>query len=154
MGGWVAGKAGLRIAYSNQKQQNWAYKQKQLWQPKLQTFFEVVFLYLVADQYWTIRKPEMSDFRRFTVSKLVLFVLPLSFFPDQVVEFTPNGHSANVNNTHNSSTFVTYRRATELSPCNELVVMDICVIVASKGEEPPHSFKKIDKTLNKVFIAE
>lgn len=31
------------------------------------------------------------------------------------------------------------------------VVMDICVIVASKGEEPPHSFKKIDKTLNKVF---
>ncbi len=29
--------------------------------------------------------------------------------------------------------------------------MDICVIVASKGEEPPHSFKKIDKTLNKVF---
>lgn len=37
-----------------------------------------------------------------------------------------------------------------MSPCNELVVMDICVIIASKGEEPPHSFKKIEKTLNRV----
>ena len=74
----------------------------------------------------------------------------LSFRQTKVVEFTPLGHSANVNNTTNSSTFLTYRRATDMSPCNELVVMDVCVIVASKGEEPPHSFKKIDKTLNKV----
>ena len=66
------------------------------------------------------------------------------------MEFTPNGHIANVNNTTNSSTFLTYRRAADMSPCNELVVMDICVIIASKGETPPHSFMKIDKTLNKV----
>ena len=97
-------------------------------------------------KYWTIKKVyywHVSIIQIHTV-----YFLSLIF--RQVVEFTPNGHSANVNNTHNSSTFVTYRRATELSPCNELVVMDICVIVASKGEEPPHSFKKIDKTLNKV----
>lgn len=73
--------------------------------------------------------------------------------PDsQVVEFTPNGYSANVNNTTQSATYLTYRRATDMSPCNELVVMDVCVIIASKGEQPPHSFKKIDKTLNKVSI--
>ncbi len=30
--------------------------------------------------------------------------------PDsQIVEFTPYGHSANVNNTHNSATYLTYR---------------------------------------------
>jgi len=74
-----------------------------------------------------------------------------SFFVFQIVEVTPNGHHANVNNTHNSATYLTYRRASELNPCNELVVVDVCVIVASKGEQPPHSFKKIDKTLNKVW---
>lgn len=71
--------------------------------------------------------------------------------PDyQVLEFTPNGNSANVNNAHNSATYLTYRRSPEISPCNQLVVTDVCVIIASKGEVPPHSFKKIDKTLNKV----
>ena len=55
--------------------------------------------------------------------------------PDsQIVEFTPNGHSANVNNTHNSSVYLTYRRATEVSPPNEKVVMDICVVVTTKGD--------------------
>ena len=70
--------------------------------------------------------------------------------PPQVLEFTPNGHTANVNNTTNSLTYLTYRRATDMSPCNELVVMDVCVVIGSKGESPPHSFMKIDKTLNKV----
>ena len=56
--------------------------------------------------------------------------------PDsQVVEFTPNGHSANVNNTHNSAVYLTYKRATEVSPPNEKVVMDLCVIVTTKGME-------------------
>uniref|UniRef100_A0A0K2U5Z1 Uncharacterized protein n=1 Tax=Lepeophtheirus salmonis TaxID=72036 RepID=A0A0K2U5Z1_LEPSM len=31
--------------------------------------------------------------------------------------------------------------------------MDICVILASKGEVPPHSFMKIDKTLNKGIMS-
>ena len=55
-----------------------------------------------------------------------------------------------MNNTTNSLTYLTYRRATDMSPCNELVVMDVCVVIGSKGEAPPHSFMKIDKTLNKV----
>lgn len=70
----------------------------------------------------------------------------------QIIEFTSNGHSANVNNTHNSATYLTYKRATDMSPCNELVVTDICVIVGNKGEVPPHSFKIIDKSLNKGMM--
>jgi len=70
----------------------------------------------------------------------------------QLIEFTPNGHSANVNNSNKSSTFVTYRRANDLSPCNELVITELAVIVGSKGEEPPHTFIKIDKNLNKGML--
>eukprot|EP00095_Tigriopus_kingsejongensis_P005877 snap_masked-scaffold38_size502422-processed-gene-3.3 protein:Tk05877 transcript:snap_masked-scaffold38_size502422-processed-gene-3.3-mRNA-1 annotation:"c-myc promoter-binding protein" len=70
----------------------------------------------------------------------------------QLVEFTPNNHCANVNNSTTSPSYLTYRRATEVSPCNELVVTDLCVIIASKGETPPHSFLKIDKSLNKGMV--
>ena len=66
----------------------------------------------------------------------------------QLVEFTPNGHIANVNNSANASSFITYRRATELNPCNEFVVMDIAVIIASKGEVPPHTFMKVRSVLD------
>jgi len=73
--------------------------------------------------------------------------------PDaQVVEFTAAGHPANVNNATNANIFLTYRRAADMSPCNEMVVMDICVIVGSKGEKPPHSFMKIEKSLNKGMV--
>jgi pentatricopeptide repeat protein len=70
----------------------------------------------------------------------------------QLVEFTPHGHIANVNNSTNSSTFLTYRRADCLNPCNEFVVMDISIIIGSKGETPPHTFIKIDKSLNKGMV--
>ena len=54
--------------------------------------------------------------------------------PDsQVVEFTPTGKIANVNNS-TARTYITYRRASDSSPCNELVVTDICVIVLTKDE--------------------
>ena len=61
----------------------------------------------------------------------------------QLVEFTPHGHIANVNNSTNTSTFITYRRAAELNPCNEFVIMDIAIVIASKGETPPHTFIKV-----------
>jgi len=70
----------------------------------------------------------------------------------QLVEFTPNGHSANVNNSTKSSIFITYRRANDLSPCNELVITELAVIVSNKGEEPPHTFIKIDKNLNNSML--
>ena len=61
----------------------------------------------------------------------------------QLVEFTPHGHIANVNNSNNASTFLTYRRADEVNPCNEFVVMDIEIIIASKGETPSHTYTKV-----------
>ncbi|XP_046401074.1 DENN domain-containing protein Crag isoform X3 [Ischnura elegans] len=66
----------------------------------------------------------------------------------EVVLSTPGGHAANVNNS-GAKTFVTYRRAPESMPCNELVVTDICVILTSKGETAPHAFCMIEKNLNK-----
>ncbi|XP_035218494.1 C-myc promoter-binding protein-like [Stegodyphus dumicola] len=69
----------------------------------------------------------------------------------EVVLTTPYGRSANVNNS-GSKTFITYRRAAENAPCNQLVVTDICVILANKGENPPHAFCKINKNLNKGVL--
>lgn len=49
----------------------------------------------------------------------------------EIVLHTHNGRSANVNNS-GSKTYITYRRASENAPCNQLVVTDICVIIANK----------------------
>lgn len=67
----------------------------------------------------------------------------------EIVETTHYGKPANVNNS-GSRTFLTLRRARENAPCNQLVVTDICVILANKGESPPHAFCLINKNLNKV----
>ncbi|GIY17953.1 c-myc promoter-binding protein [Caerostris darwini] len=69
----------------------------------------------------------------------------------EVVLTTACGRSANVNNS-GSKTFITYRRAPENAPCNQLVVTDICIILANKGENAPHAFCKIDKNLNKGVL--
>ncbi|XP_047996202.1 DENN domain-containing protein Crag isoform X3 [Leguminivora glycinivorella] len=58
---------------------------------------------------------------------------------------------ANVNNS-TAKTFITYRRAHAGAPCNALVVVDVCVIIASKGECPPHAFCMIAKNLNKGLM--
>lgn len=71
----------------------------------------------------------------------------------EVVDTTPGGRIANVNNS-GAKTFVTYRRAPPTMPCNELVVTDICVILANRGETPPHAFCKIQKNLNKGMVSE
>lgn len=36
--------------------------------------------------------------------------------------------------------------------CNELVVTDLCVLVPGKGEQTPHAFCQIPKTLNKGIM--
>lgn len=69
----------------------------------------------------------------------------------EIVTETPGGRIANVNNS-SSKIFLTYRRARPDMPCNELVVTDLCVIVQSKGERPPHAFCLIYKTLNKGYM--
>uniref|UniRef100_A0A286XXU2 DENN domain containing 4C n=1 Tax=Cavia porcellus TaxID=10141 RepID=A0A286XXU2_CAVPO len=68
----------------------------------------------------------------------------------EVIQATPYGRCANVNNSSTTSQriFVTYRRAPPVRPQNSLAVTDICVIVTSKGETPPHTFCKVDKNLN------
>ncbi|XP_031337524.1 DENN domain-containing protein Crag-like isoform X3 [Photinus pyralis] len=58
---------------------------------------------------------------------------------------------ANVNNSA-TQTFITFRRAVSTLPCNALVVTDICVVIASKGESPPHAFCCINKNLNKGIV--
>ncbi|XP_029026612.1 DENN domain-containing protein 4C isoform X2 [Betta splendens] len=68
----------------------------------------------------------------------------------EVIQATPFGRCANVNNSSATSQriFITFRRAHPVQPQNSLAVTDICVIVTSKGETPPHTFCKVDKNLN------
>ncbi|KAI5651314.1 DENN (AEX-3) domain-containing protein [Phthorimaea operculella] len=69
----------------------------------------------------------------------------------EMVLESAGGRLANVNNS-SAKTFITYRRAHPTAPCNALVVVDVCVIVASKGECPPHAFCMIAKNLNKGLM--
>jgi hypothetical protein len=72
--------------------------------------------------------------------------------PDaEVVKESVGQHVANVNNS-TSQTFITYRRGQPTMPCNALVVTDVCVVIASKGESPPHAFCCINKNLNKGIV--
>ncbi|KAJ8339817.1 hypothetical protein SKAU_G00344500 [Synaphobranchus kaupii] len=68
----------------------------------------------------------------------------------EVIQATPYGRCANVNNSSASSqrSFLTLRRAPPVRPQNSLSVTDVCVIITSKGETPPHTFCKVDKNLN------
>ncbi|XP_072232803.1 DENN domain-containing protein 4C isoform X1 [Leuresthes tenuis] len=68
----------------------------------------------------------------------------------EVIQATPYGRCANVNNSSATSQriFITLRRAPPVQPQNSLAVTDICIIVTSKGEIPPHTFCKVDKNLN------
>lgn len=69
----------------------------------------------------------------------------------EIVSNTPGERVANINNS-TAKTFLTFRRARSDMPCNELVVSDLCVIVPSKNELPPHAFCQIHKTLNKGMV--
>lgn len=72
--------------------------------------------------------------------------------PDaQMVEWTPGKRLANINNS-TQKIFMTYRRAKVDMPCNELVVSELCIIIANRGESPPHAFCQIHKTLNKGIV--
>lgn len=69
----------------------------------------------------------------------------------EIVTKTPGDRVANVNNS-SSKIFITYRRAKPDTPCNELVVTDLCVLIPGKGEKVPHAFCQIHKTLNKGMM--
>ncbi|KAG3262097.1 DENN domain containing 4A, transcript variant X6 [Ictidomys tridecemlineatus] len=67
----------------------------------------------------------------------------------EIIQSTPYGHPANISgSTSSQRIYVTYRRASENVTQNTLAVTDICIIIPSKGESPPHTFCKVDKNLN------
>ncbi|KAE8632737.1 hypothetical protein XENTR_v10001655 [Xenopus tropicalis] len=68
----------------------------------------------------------------------------------EVIQATPYGRCANVNNSSGTSMriFLTYRRSLPVRLQNSLAVTDICIIISNKGETPPHTFCKVDKNLN------
>nr|DBA31909.1 TPA: hypothetical protein GDO54_007666 [Pyxicephalus adspersus] len=66
-----------------------------------------------------------------------------------IIQTTPFGRPANISSsTSSQKAYVTYRRASENMSQNSLAVTDICIIVPSKGETPPHTFCRVDKNLN------
>nr|XP_060611332.1 C-myc promoter-binding protein isoform X2 [Anolis sagrei ordinatus] len=67
----------------------------------------------------------------------------------EIIQVTPYGRPANISGGSSSQkVYITYRRAMENMTQNTLAVTDICLIVPSKGETPPHTFCKVDKNLN------
>uniref|UniRef100_A0A3P9KW60 DENN/MADD domain containing 4C n=1 Tax=Oryzias latipes TaxID=8090 RepID=A0A3P9KW60_ORYLA len=66
----------------------------------------------------------------------------------EVIQATPYGRCANVNNSTAQRIFITLRRASPVQPQNSLAVTDICIIISNKGETAPHTFCKVDKNLN------
>ncbi|NXG57469.1 MYCPP protein, partial [Hemiprocne comata] len=67
----------------------------------------------------------------------------------EIIQTTPYGRPANISGSASSQrVYVTYRRASENMTQNTLAVTDICIIIPSKGETPPHTFCKVDKNLN------
>ncbi|XP_071110635.1 C-myc promoter-binding protein-like [Haliotis cracherodii] len=70
----------------------------------------------------------------------------------EVVHTTAFGHPANVNNSSNNRTYITFRRASNAASSDTLAVMDICVILINKGEDPPLAFNRINKNLNKGMV--
>lgn len=69
-----------------------------------------------------------------------------------IVTYTETGKSANVNNSGGNRTFITYRRAPHRMAHSSLAVTEICVIITSKNEKPPHAFCLIDRNLNKGMV--
>uniref|UniRef100_A0A672GYE3 DENN domain containing 4A n=1 Tax=Salarias fasciatus TaxID=181472 RepID=A0A672GYE3_SALFA len=65
-----------------------------------------------------------------------------------LIQTTPAGRPANISGNSSQRIYVTYRRAPESQPHAALAVTDICIIIPSKGETPPHTFCKVEKNLN------
>ncbi|XP_038125591.1 C-myc promoter-binding protein-like isoform X3 [Cyprinodon tularosa] len=65
-----------------------------------------------------------------------------------LIQTTPAGRPANISSNSSQRIYITYRRAPDSQPHASLAVTDICIIIPSKGETPPHTFCKVDKNLN------
>ncbi|KAL7072589.1 hypothetical protein ACQ4LE_008210 [Meloidogyne hapla] len=69
-----------------------------------------------------------------------------------VIDKTPYGLSANISNSNSQSLYFTIRRAQPDAPPHQLVITDICVILENKNEQPPHTYYKIPKNLNRSML--
>uniref|UniRef100_A0A3P9Q218 DENN domain containing 4A n=1 Tax=Poecilia reticulata TaxID=8081 RepID=A0A3P9Q218_POERE len=65
-----------------------------------------------------------------------------------LIQTTPAGRPANISGNSSQRIYVTYRRAPDSQPHASLAVTDVCIIIPSKGEAPPHTFCKVEKNLN------
>ncbi|XP_033904588.3 C-myc promoter-binding protein-like isoform X9 [Acipenser ruthenus] len=65
-----------------------------------------------------------------------------------IIQTTPSGRPANISSPSSQRIYITYRRAPDSMSQTSLAVTDICIIIPSKGETPPHTFCKVDKNLN------
>lgn len=73
----------------------------------------------------------------------------------EIIQNTPCGRPANISgSTSSQKIYITYRRASENMTQNTLAVTDICIIIPSKGESPPHTFCKVDKNLNNSMVSD
>lgn len=70
----------------------------------------------------------------------------------QLIQTTASGRPANISGNSSQRVYVTYRRAPESRPHSALAVTDVCVIIPSKGETPPHTFCKVEKNLNSSMV--
>ncbi|KFP34021.1 C-myc promoter-binding protein [Colius striatus] len=72
----------------------------------------------------------------------------------EIIQTTPYGRPANISGSASSQrVYITYRRASENMTQNTLAVTDVCIIIPSKGETPPHTFCKVDKNLNNSMVS-
>ncbi|KAM9409839.1 C-myc promoter-binding protein-like [Pholidichthys leucotaenia] len=65
-----------------------------------------------------------------------------------LIQTTPLGRPANISGSSSQRIYITYRRAPDSQTHAALAVTDICIIIPSKGETPPHTFCKVEKNLN------
>lgn len=73
----------------------------------------------------------------------------------EIIQRTPYGRPATISgSTSSQKIYITYRRASENMTQNTLAVTDICIIIPSKGESPPHTFCRVDKNLNNSMVSD
>ncbi|KAM3625544.1 uncharacterized protein V6R79_013772 [Siganus canaliculatus] len=65
-----------------------------------------------------------------------------------LIHTTPTGRPANISGNSSQRIYITYRRAPDSQQHTALAVTDICIIIPSKGETPPHTFCKVERNLN------
>lgn len=66
----------------------------------------------------------------------------------RLIQTTPWGRPANISGNSAQRIYITYRRAPESQQHNALAVTDVCLIIPSKGESPPHTYCRVERNLN------